>query len=72
MGGRGGLLVRLGVGVLVGLDAGGCACLQHVMLRLWLIRNDAAPWCYVDFLDYATERIFSHSIAFRGNALSPS
>jgi hypothetical protein len=52
----------LGGGLGVGLVNGGRACLQHLVLRLWLVRNGAAPWRYVDFLDYAAEWIFLRNI----------
>jgi hypothetical protein len=57
-----GLGAGLGVGLGVGLDSGGSTCFQHVVLRLWLVRNDAAPWRYTDFLDYAAERIFLRKV----------
>jgi hypothetical protein len=55
------LVGGLGVGLLgalgVGLGAGGEACLRHVVLRLWLVRDGSTPWNYVGFLNYAAERI---------------
>jgi hypothetical protein len=57
-----GLLVGLGGGLVFGLDCGGLTCLQHLVLRLLLVRNGFAPWCYVEFLDYATERIFLRNV----------
>jgi DNA polymerase III delta prime subunit len=38
------------------LWAGGRASLQHLVLRLLLVRNKAAPWKYVRFLDEASDR----------------
>jgi hypothetical protein len=58
MGLIGGLVFEL-VG---GMNNGGRACLQHVMLRLWLVRNGTAPWRYAKFLDYATDRIFLRKV----------
>ena len=46
----------------VGMDAGGDACLKHVILRLWLIRNGSTPWNFVRFLDYADERILLRKV----------
>jgi hypothetical protein len=57
-----GLVFGLGFGLLAGLLGGGRACLQHVVLRLWLVRNDAAPWRYAKFLDYAANRIFLRKV----------
>jgi hypothetical protein len=50
--------LRLGLygGLVVGLRAGGEACLKHFILRLWLIRNGTTPWNYIKFLDCAAER----------------
>ena len=73
----GGLFSRLGVwlglewpfwfeplvlGLIGRLDFGGLTCLQHLVLRLLLIRNGSAPWRYAGFLDYATERIFLRKV----------
>jgi hypothetical protein len=52
----GGLVGAFLIGSVVGMRAGGEACLQHVILRLWLIRNGSTPWNYVRFLDHAAER----------------
>ena len=49
----GGLVVGLGGG----LNAGGQVCLQHLVLRLLLVRYSSAPWDYAKFLDHAAERI---------------
>ena len=61
-----GLLVGLFAGLVGGLTSGlrygGRACLQHLVLRLLLRRNGSAPWSYVDFLDYAAERIFLRKV----------
>jgi hypothetical protein len=46
------------VSLFVGLQNGGIACLQHLILRFQLWRNRFAPWRYIPFLDYAAERIF--------------
>ena len=48
--------------MLVGLYTGGRACLQHLVLRYLLLHNGAAPWHYVAFLDYATERLFLRKV----------
>jgi hypothetical protein len=43
------------LGLLAGLIPG-AAWLQHYTLRAVLWRAGAAPWRYVDFLDFATDR----------------
>jgi hypothetical protein len=58
----GGLAVGLFVGLAAGLVAGGVACLKHLVLRLWLIRNGSTPWNYVRFLDHAAERILLRKV----------
>jgi hypothetical protein len=57
-----GLYIGLLAGLPAGLDYGGRTCLQHVILRLFLVRNGSAPWRYVQFLDYAAERIFLRKV----------
>jgi eukaryotic-like serine/threonine-protein kinase len=52
-----GLLVALFAGLFTGLLNGGGAYLRHLLLRALLVRNGAAPWKYVAFLDHAAERI---------------
>lgn len=42
-------------GVIVGLLNGGFACLQHLALRILLVRNDATPIRYVAFLNRMVE-----------------
>jgi hypothetical protein len=49
-------------GLVGGLEIGGRACFQHLVLRLLLWRNDFAPLNYVRFLDYAAERIFLRKV----------
>jgi hypothetical protein len=67
------LLTRLIIGVLVLsvfmvlllpilLWAGGKAALQHLILRYLLVRNDAAPWRYVEFLAEATDRLLLRKV----------
>jgi hypothetical protein len=57
-----GLVVGLGaalfVGLATGLRYGGGACFQHLVLRLSLRYDDCVPRRYVDFLNYAAERLF--------------
>ena len=43
--------------LIIALLVGGHSCLQHFTVRLLLWRNGFAPLHYVDFLDYAVERI---------------
>jgi signal peptidase I len=57
-----GLGVALFVGGTTGIRYGGRTCLQHLLLRRGLRDNDFAPWHYVDFLDYAAERIFLRKV----------
>jgi serine/threonine protein kinase len=58
-GGTAGALFGASVFALViALLVGGHPCLQHFILRLLLWRNRFAPLSYVDFLEYAVERIF--------------
>jgi hypothetical protein len=67
---RGGLVLGLSIGPLVGLLVGlstglrywGRACLQHELLRLGLRYHGLVPWHYVNFLDYAADRIFLHKV----------
>jgi hypothetical protein len=44
------------------LWAGGKASLQHLVLRRLLVRNRAAPWQYVEFLDEATDRLLLRKV----------
>ncbi|MGH8055588.1 MAG: hypothetical protein ACREP4_16885, partial [Stenotrophomonas sp.] len=53
-----GPVVGLGGVLTVGLRFGWLACLQHLTIRGLLVRNGAAPWRYVDFLDDAKDRLF--------------
>jgi DNA polymerase III delta prime subunit len=50
------------VGLATGLKYGGRACLQHLVLRLSLWYYDFTPRRYVDFLDYAAERLFLRKV----------
>jgi hypothetical protein len=65
-GSSGGSIVGLSGGLL-GLSAGmmkggASACLRHFALRLMLYCQGDAPWNYVRFLDYATDRIFLQKV----------
>jgi hypothetical protein len=54
-----GVLAGIALGLLLGLyKGGGMALIQHVTLLYFLRRNDSIPRNYVDFLDFATDRIF--------------
>jgi DNA polymerase III delta prime subunit len=44
------------------LWAGGRASLQHLVLRLLLVRIRVAPWKYISFLDEATDRLFLRKV----------
>ena len=50
-------------GLLFGLHTGGRTCLQHLVLRLSLTRNGIMPWRYVDFLEFAGERLFLRRVS---------
>jgi predicted lipid-binding transport protein (Tim44 family) len=60
-----GLVLGLAVGLVLGLgfwlfgvlDFGGAACVQHVVLRVMLVRGGLMPRRYVRFLEYAAERV---------------
>ena len=49
-------------GLIGALTCGGHACLQHVILRFFLWHAGLAPWKYVQFLEYAVERILLHRV----------
>jgi hypothetical protein len=53
------------LGLILGLNFGGYACIQHLVLRFVLYRNNLIPWDYARFLDYATERMFLQRIGGR-------
>jgi hypothetical protein len=57
-----GLLFGMLIGLFGMLYAEGSACIEHVILRLWLIRNGSTPWNYVRFLDHAAERILLRKV----------
>lgn len=57
-----GLMLGPLLGLVVGLRAGATACLKHVGVRLWLIRNGSTPWNYVRFLDHAAERVLLRKV----------
>jgi hypothetical protein len=57
----GSVLALAGV-LIAGPHSGSLAYFQHLALRFVLWRNDLAPWRYVAFLDYATERIFLRKV----------
>jgi hypothetical protein len=52
----------LSFGLAAAMRYGGCTCLQHCTLRRILIRHGVTPRHYVDFLDYAAERIFLRKV----------
>jgi hypothetical protein len=57
-----GLVGGLVVGLLVALNAGGRATLEHFVLRLMLVRNRSIPWNYARFLDHAADRILLRKV----------
>jgi hypothetical protein len=44
------------------LWVGGRSALQHLVLRTLLVRNRAAPWNYVRFLDETTDRLILRKV----------
>ena len=56
------LCFGLAFGLNFGAEAGGSACFNHFLLRLWLIRNGSIPWTYVSFLDFAAERVLLRKV----------
>jgi DNA polymerase III delta prime subunit len=46
------------IGLIVALQAGGRAYLQHLVLRILLVLTRKTPWNWVRFLDYAVRRLF--------------
>ena len=56
------IFTALAGGLFFGLMNGGRACLQHFVLRGLLVRNEAAPWRYVAFLDFAAQRILLRKV----------
>ena len=55
-------LIVLPISVFLGLRYGGIACLQHLILRVLLWHYDFAPWRYVQFLNYASERVLLRKV----------
>lgn len=53
------IIVSASIGFITGWqNSGGLTCLQHYSLRFLLWRNGNTPLNYVNFLDYAVDRIF--------------
>lgn len=59
------LIIGLYFGAFVGQLCGGVAAFQHLTLRFLLWLDGFAPWRYVQFLDYATERVFLRKMGGR-------
>jgi len=57
-----GVIYGLLFGILIGLRNGGFACIQHVILRLFLWRVQCIPLNYPHFLDYASERVLLRKV----------
>lgn len=57
----GGLSAGLGFGLVFALTVamvfGGAACLQHYVVRAWLVRDKIAPWQYGPFLEAMAQRL---------------
>lgn len=60
-----GILAGAISGLLGGLIFGGLACVQHLILRLFLYINGYSPWNYTYFLDYCTERLLLQRVGGR-------
>ncbi len=60
-----GIGALLFLGLILGLNFGGYACIQHLALRLILYRNGSISWDYARFLNYATERLLLQRIGGR-------
>ncbi|NEQ39301.1 MAG: NACHT domain-containing protein [Okeania sp. SIO3I5] len=56
------VLFGISLGLMFGLFGAGEACLQHLMLRIFLYYKGYIPWNYAKFLDYATELIFLQKV----------
>jgi hypothetical protein len=56
-----GLSVGVGFGLVFALTVamvfGGAACLQHYVVRTWLLRAGIAPWKYSQFLEVMAQRL---------------
>ncbi len=57
-----GLFIGLPIGLTAGLAVGGCACIQHSLLRFILYRGGHIPWDLADFLDCATDCVFLRKV----------
>jgi transcriptional regulator with XRE-family HTH domain/DNA polymerase III delta prime subunit len=57
-----GVPLSLIIGLIIALLNGGYACIQHVVLRLFLRHKGFVPWNYPHFLDYAAERIILRKV----------
>lgn len=57
-----GMLLAAACGLVGALTFGGLACIEHVVLRLFLWRGGVLPWKLARFLDYAAERILLRRI----------
>ena len=52
-----GLGIGLAVGATIAIGFGGAACVQHYVVRAWLVRARSAPWQYGRFLEAMTQRL---------------
>ena len=60
-----GLNCGLIVGTWFGLVYGFNSCLNHLVLRKLMCREEYAPWNYVQFLEYCTERLLLQRVGGR-------
>jgi eukaryotic-like serine/threonine-protein kinase len=52
-----GLGFGLVIGATIAIVFGGTACVQHYVVRAWLVRARSAPWQYGRFLEALTQRL---------------
>ncbi len=48
--------------LIAGFISGGIACIQHIVLRIFLWKNKCAPLNYARFLDYCHDRLFLRKV----------
>jgi len=57
-----GLMPGIILAIISGLFFGGHSCIQHYLLRFFLTRNNAAPFNYIQFLEFCADRIFLYRV----------
>lgn len=56
------LFISLCLAIYGAIRNGGVACFQHLILRYLIFFNGLAPWHYIRFLNYASERLFLRQV----------